>query len=330
MSFGFVLVFFIFNLAVFLKGETIEKEEEHTADLVSAVWIGAFLVPWIFIGIDRELQSLVLSAWAVLFASGAFICFVRTGNRKPLFAYVAVGIFLLGTATARELEGAALTIAFTLEAGALTFLSYMLLRDRAVAIRTSILFALPAFLSLESIAKYPVHERIRQGYDYFGASTQQMTPIFHEHFFVLLLLALTLTLLGCIFMVLRTGANENADHATLAEVSLVAGTCYGYVLLWLSLHEAFVADSATMMALVLYTLIGLTVYLYGRKNDHRGLRVYGGTLLGFVVGRLLLVEVWKMELTGRIITFFVIGTLLMSTAFFSKKKKEINVIPPTL
>lgn len=335
MSFGFVMVFFVFNLFAFLRGEINEKKGEHSADLVSAVWIGAFLIPWIFVGIDRELQSLVLSAWAILFALGAFFCFMQTGNRKPLFAYAAVGILLLGTATARELDGAALTIAFTLEAAALTLLSFVLLRDRAVAIKMSMLFALPVFLSFESIADYPVYKYVQYAYVgstryQVGGSSGDMTPIFHEHFFVLFLLAAVLSLLGAIFMILRTGeTEENSDRATLSEVYLVLGSCYAYILLWLSLHEAFPADSATMMALVLYTLFGLTAYLYGRKNDHRGMRIYGGTLLGFVVGRLLLVEVWKMELTGRITTFFVIGTLLMSTAFFGKKKKEIDLIPPT-
>jgi len=337
MSFGLALVFFVFNLFAFLKGENIEKEGGHSADLVSAVWIGAFLIPWIFVGIDREFQSLILSTWAALFALGAFFCFVQTGNRKPLYAYVAVGILLLGTATARELDGAALTIAFTLEASAITFLAYMLLRDRVVAIKMSILFVLPALLSLESIAEYPVYKYAQ--YAHTGYTRYQvggtppsgnMTPILNEHFFVLLLLAMSFSLLGYAFMKLRDASTqENADHASLPEVYLVVGSCYAYVLMWLSLHQAFAEDAATMMALVLYTLMGLAAYLYGRKNDHRGLRLYGGALLGFVVGRLLLVEVWKMELSGRIMTFFVIGTLLMSTAFVGKRKKEIDLIPPT-
>jgi hypothetical protein len=45
-----------------------------------------------------------------------------------------------------------------------------------------------------------------------------------------------------------------------------------------------------------------------------------------VVARLLLVDVWSMELSGRVITFFVIGALLMSTAFLTKRKA---VVVPT-
>ncbi len=43
--------------------------------------------------------------------------------------------------------------------------------------------------------------------------------------------------------------------------------------------------------------------------------------LGFVVLRLLTVDVWKMELTGRIITFLLVGALLMSTAFLVRKRQ---------
>jgi hypothetical protein len=54
-------------------------------------------------------------------------------------------------------------------------------------------------------------------------------------------------------------------------------------------------------------------------------RTIGGILLGGVVGRLLLVDIWQMALAGKIITFFVIGTLLISTAFIGKGKKQETI-----
>jgi len=73
--------------------------------------------------------------------------------------------------------------------------------------------------------------------------------------------------------------------------------------------------------LVIYTIIGLITYIYGKTNEYKIVILYGGVLLGFVVVRLLFIEVWDMELTGRIITFFLVGALLISTAFLGRKKK---------
>jgi len=74
-----------------------------------------------------------------------------------------------------------------------------------------------------------------------------------------------------------------------------------------------------MISLMVYTIIGLICYFYGLTNEKNGLRLYGGALVGFVVGRLLLVDVW---IAGRIITFFLIGTLLVGTAFLGRKKQN--------
>jgi uncharacterized membrane protein len=73
---------------------------------------------------------------------------------------------------------------------------------------------------------------------------------------------------------------------------------------------------------VVYTIVGIISYIYGFSNQKRVLKIYGGLIVGFVVLRLLLIDIWKMELTGRIITFFLIGALLISTAFLTNRKKE--------
>ena len=49
------------------------------------------------------------------------------------------------------------------------------------------------------------------------------------------------------------------------------------------------------------------------------LKIYGAVLLVFVVGRLLLVDVWKMEIAGKIVTFFMIGALFFSQPLTVKK-----------
>jgi uncharacterized membrane protein len=60
------------------------------------------------------------------------------------------------------------------------------------------------------------------------------------------------------------------------------------------------------------------VYVYGRRHDLPLTRSIGMAILGFVVLRLLLIDIWQLDLAGRIITFFIIGVMFVSTAFLPK------------
>jgi len=154
------------------------------------------------------------------------------------------------------------------------------------------------------------------------ASRAWATSVIHKDFFVILILGLTFLGLGAFFL-RRVREIENKEPRQLNTILLIVGSIYIYVLLWLSLRAEFRNDNtAVMISLVVYTIVGLISYFYGLTNERKSLRLYGGALVGFVVGRLLLVDVWKMELAGRIVTFFLIGTLLVSTAFWGRKKRD--------
>ena len=144
----------------------------------------------------------------------------------------------------------------------------------------------------------------------------------NDDFFVLLILASVLTGLGYFFVLRAKDSAEDTESSQFSSALLILGSIWAYILLWLSLHAALIKnyDTATMMSLIVYTIIGLIAYFFGMKHEWRTLKFYGGLMLGFVVGRMMLVEVWNMELTGKIITFFIIGTLLVSTAFLGRKK----------
>jgi hypothetical protein len=146
------------------------------------------------------------------------------------------------------------------------------------------------------------------------------TTMFSIHFVVLASLASAFLALGGLYM---QPARETKDTESThgAAALLVIGSLFAYVLLWLSLHAVFLdsPDLAVMVALFVYTVIGITAYILGGTRGEPAVRAYGGLLLAFVVGRLLVVDVWQMQLTGRIITFLLIGALLMSTAFLGKE-----------
>lgn len=303
-AYAFAAVFFLTNATGILK----LKGKNIAPDLVTAAGNGLFLLAWIMTAAQDEWKSLIISAWMIVFAVGAFLIFRITQRREPFYVYAGIGIAMLAAATSAELKGATLTIAYTIESGIIAFIAYSILRDIKIAKRISLLLIWPVILSVESIT-----------------SRAWITNIIHKDFFVLLILGLTFLMLG-LFFLRRAREVEGKGAQQLSVILLIVGSIYFYALLWLSLHAGFRNDnSAVMIALVVYTIIGLISYFYGLANEKKGLRIYGGALIGLVVGRLLLVDVWKMELAGRIVTFFLIGALLVSTAFFGKKKQGPNL-----
>ena len=297
--YAFVAVFFLTNTIGILKS----KDKDIFPDLVTAACNGLFLLVWIMVAAQDEWKSMILVAWIVVFAVGAYLVFRSTHRREPFYIYVCVCIALLAAATSAELQGATLTIAYTLESGIIALVAFSVFRDTKIVERTSLLLVGPVLLSFAS----------------FTAPTW-VTSVLNKDFFVLLILSVTFFGLGFVFS--RSVRNtEERKLKQLSTVLYIVGSMYAYVLLWLSLHAALTNDnSAVMIALVVYIIIGLVCYFSGLTRNRKVLRLYGSVLIGFVVGRLLLVDIWKMELAIRIVLFFLIGALLVSTAFLGKKE----------
>lgn len=298
-AYGFASVFFLTNTLGILKS----KSGKIIPDLITAAGNGIFLLIWIMIAAPDEWKSLIISAWMIVFIAGAFIIFRATQRREPFYVYAGVGVAMLVAATSAELKGATLVIAYIIESGIISLITYLVLRDIKIAQKVSLLLIGPVILSFGSFTSNAWH-----------------TGIIHKDFFVLFILGLTLLGLGSFFFS-RIRNLVDKESRQINTILLVAGSVYAYALLWLSLHAWLQNDNtAVMISLVVYIIIGLITYFYGLANKNRGLQIYGGILIGIVVGRLFLVDVWKMELTGRITTFFIVGILLVSTAFFRRKK----------
>lgn len=294
-AYAFAVVFFVTNTLGILK----IRGGDIKADAITAAGNGLLLLAWINVGAAPEWKSLIMVGWMIVFVVVAFAVFAITKRKEPFFVYAGVGIAMLAAATAIDFEGAGLTIAYTIESAIIPLVAYGVMRDRNVAKTLALLTIGPAFLSIQSII---ANWRIEIPWD---------------HFFVLLIMSGTLLLLGVFFLSIQREGDEKEVVPTL----FVGGSVYSYILLWLSLHTVVAnKGTATMICLVIYTIIGLVAYAYGRMNDRKGLHYYGGALLAFVVGHLLIVDVWNMALSMRIITFFLVGALLMGTAFMSKKK----------
>ena len=304
-AYAFATIFFITNTA----GIARLKGKEIIPDLVTAAGNGIFLLWWIMAAAPKEWQSLIISAWMIVFITGAFLLFRLTNRREAFFVYAGIGVAMLAAATSAELEGATLTIAYTIECGVISLITYWALRNILSAQKMTFLLIVPIVFSFQSITS--------RAWD---------TGVLHEDFFVLLILGFTLLILA-LFFAARI-SSEGEKEAKDWNMSLfVGGSFYMYALLWLSLHSFITEEAVAVMAsLVVYTIIGLASYFVGLSQGRNGMRLYGGFLVGAVALRLLFVDVWNMELIGRTITFFIIGALLVSTAFLGRKKSPVGPI----
>ena len=301
LAYVFTALFFVTSILGIHKSRNV-----IAIDGINAIGVGLFLLAWVITTGKEEWQSLILAAWAIVFMTGAFMLYRRIGRIEPLYIHAGIGLGLIAAATAVELDGPALTTAYIIETSLAIVLSYVLTRDWRTVSRTSFLLLGPMTLSIKSITSYSWYEKILQG-----------------DFFVLLLMGLTLLTMGYIFW---KNKDTSKQSETLIAVILSLGSIYLYALIWLSLHSAFdYADRSVIISLLIYTIIGLTCYFMGKARSINMLRRYGALVLGAVVVRLLLVDVWQMELTGKIITFFAVGALLVSTAFIGRGKKVATI-----
>jgi uncharacterized membrane protein len=196
-----------------------------------------------------------------------------------------------------------LTLAFIIESGVAVFLVHAIYNSpRGTAIFSYI-------LGLSVVASMPS----------LTAATWSKGVI-HEDFFVLLAFIGTALLVGFFVRGLnQAGAPAEVKYAYRTLIYTAA--IYLLMLVWLCAHALFDSqDIAITVSLIIFTVCGLASYVYGRTTNILHYQYAGGIVLAFVVGRLLLVDVWRMELLERFITFFMVGVLLISTAFYGRKK----------
>ncbi len=106
-----------------------------------------------------------------------------------------------------------------------------------------------------------------------------------------------------------------------SKVIFITASVFAVGYLWSLSHSVLQGEKAVTLALFIYTVVGLFLYQYGRRFGKSELRYAGQLLLVFVVLRLILVDIWEMELLWRIVTFLGIGILFIGTALFEKPQK---------
>lgn len=295
-AYAFTAVFFFASIIGILRSDAAQNYKPSSSDIATACGTGLFLLTWVLTAAQKEWQSMILLAWMLVFSFGAFLVFKKINRREPFYAYAISSLVLLGTATAVEFENQTLLIAFILEAAAIVLATDLLLRSKKATTVMSFAFIVPVVLSL-------------------GYIFEQKPDIS--------IFILAVTLLAIAYKLYRSENSATEKNYDLFKLYLVSGSVYFWIHVWNYIHSLTTDANGTIITLIVYTLAGLGIYMYGVTQESKGFRLYGSILIGFAIVRIVIIDVWSMELFGKVIVFIVVGALLMSTAFIAKKKPGI-------
>jgi uncharacterized membrane protein len=284
-------------------GSIITNKKASQYDLLAAGAIGFVTFGWINGLVLSEYKSMITLFAALFFSAASYLVFLRTQIRHAVYIYTAIAVVLLGIATGFAFDGPILTIAFSLEA-ALLFIVASLFFDEEIAKRMLFYYIVPLFLSIPVML-----------------SPAWNSGIIHADFAALSIIMLSFLGTGVYIYSLHMTKEKPLHQA--AVFLIVVGAIYCLLLVWKVSHSLFSPDYlARLLALSLYSLAGLGAYVYGEIHKRDIVHKFGLAVLLFVVGRLLVVEVWDMELTVRIVTFFVIGVLFIGSVLIRKTAQK--------
>ena len=286
-----------------------EQEREILVDTLTAVGNGLLILAWTMQLVQRDWQSLAVAVVALVAAAAAYYVHHVTQRREPFYIYGTVAAGLVGAATSLELSGATLGIALTLEAGGAILAAHALTNSRRVAEVSALLLVIPGMMVMDAL----------------GSSIWRRELI-HPQFFLVLLFTLLIFGLASYFRA-RFAKDAATEASLLPRILTAVGSLSAAALVWRSADAIFERSaSAVMAALFVYTGVGIAAYVAGTRRDNARMRLYGSLFLGAVVLRLLFVDVWQMELSGRIITFLVIGAVLLGSGFIGRKARAAALL----
>lgn len=300
LLFSFVFAALFFGVSV-LGMHHVGKTKIY--DLAIAALSGLFLLAWILLSADEEWQVMLLVTWTLVFGVGAFIAQRLGATIEFFFTYAGVGVLFIGVATALQLDGPALTIAFILESLVVLVVGYQVTGKAETIPMLAIPTIIPILLSFSSMDSYFWHN-----------------SIVHEDSFVLLLMILSAVGLGQYFVTMRLNASES-ERALLLSFSRVTGTIaslYGIVYVWLASQALFGDEFGLIVALFVYIAVGSALYLSGKHTGEKWKRVIGGIMIGLTSVYLLFVAGMILGVFGRVIAYVVIGVVLVSVAWHER------------
>ncbi|MBP9690934.1 DUF2339 domain-containing protein, partial [Candidatus Woesebacteria bacterium] len=261
-------------------GSIISSRKAETIDLFNAAFLGFVSLMWIASLTLEPYRGLVTIVVAVSYSLAAFIFAKKRDLPAAVQIFTVVSMTMLAVATSFEFGGPKLSVAFAVEALLLPIVAFKYL-DKKTARYLLFYHFLSIMTSLQAFF----------GYEVFIPNT------------LFVMLVITLSTFGSGAYFYYSTRKDDTDFHSISLLLLFIGSIFGLATIWRMLHE-FIPDTymASMFSIVIFTLIGLSTYVIAEIHKRRVLYKFALGVLLFVIGHLLLIDIWDMALTMRIIT----------------------------
>ncbi len=301
----FAVLFAAVSLVALLRVRPDDKDAKRHY-LSIAIVNTIFIALWTVMGLPKDLYSFMFMAWAFVLLVLSFSAFVLAKRTAPFMVFGASAMLFLAFVTINELEMEALLAAFALEALIAVLATSFLLKDYKMSKRAALVFLVPSFLSFAAIEGFSGYQA-----DIWGPWA--------------LSLYVFMASLAIVAEFLRRYFVQNYKEL-LGVLKALWGFLAFWVmmLIWLIPHALLpYGDTATYISIIIYTTIGLLLYFNRHERQRELLHKLGLAILVGVIIRILLIDVWELDILGRIAVFATVGVALISTAYrYSHSKHE--------
>lgn len=292
----FAIIFSItFNMSSFfaLLSSKVPKRSDFQFILVSATFV---VISIMTIG-NSDLMPLKLSIIAMAYMGLAVVTSRILKNNYYIELYSTISILFLVWATVKAVNLELLPLFLAIEVIVLTIF-YDRIFARPYTLSTSLMYFVIVFISLDNIVS--VGRNLTSTINFFGVLASTYFPYFYK----------------------QLRSKPEAD-SLIEKLSLIGGNLIGAIgflngLDNLGRHLDMLPSTVKVIRYTTFSILGSFIYFVSRTSAHSTKYWFGIGFIIYVVASLLLIEVWSMDIVSRIIVFFSIGILFMSSIVFTK------------
>ena len=298
------------------------NSDSNVSNLILSIVLGlsTIIVLEDYFGADSQIFKLIMLAFAAIYSVSAVFLYQKTQKYQNFTFNFAFSLLYIFYVLASIVEKAEIYMAFApVFIFVFATVSYLVSRDFVRSFRSSVWLIIPSLYSLFVLFTFSEH---RYGFsNIFEADTIADKIFFNGSLSVYSLIVFSIVFILFFKEQIKENFKKVKDYLSFIalELSVVL-----MVLIWkLSIILSSTYDQGVFVALTIYTT--LAVILYFIKWSYKEYtRKISFALFTFVIARVLLIDVWNLDILARIAVFVTIGILLIITTYKASYKLKEN------